>query len=89
MQMKPISYLPATQPPYGKGVIHPSNSNGRKLGFVAQDMMEILPEVVAHTGDSRYMIDYNSLIPLLVRTIQEQNARIVTLEQEVTALKNK
>jgi len=59
-----------------------------KLGFVAQEVLEILPEAVFYDKEiDRYYIDYNAIIPVIVEAMKEQqitieklNARIETLE---------
>jgi hypothetical protein len=53
------------------------------LGFSAQDMLNIVPEVVTYNEDTdRYGIKYNKLVPVLVKAIQE-------LAEEVRELKKK
>ncbi len=55
-------------------------SEGAKLGFIAQEVEEILPEVV-HTGSDGYKsVQYANIVPLLVEAIKE-------LKEEVEALK--
>jgi hypothetical protein len=62
-----------------------------KLGFVAQDLMKIVPEAVFYAEDEdRYYIDYNAVIPVIVEAmkeqqtvIKEQQTRIETLEAKI------
>jgi hypothetical protein len=53
-----------------------------KIGFLAQDVYKVLPEVVTYdeTNDI-YGIDYSKVVPLLVNAIKEQQAQIDTLKQ--------
>lgn len=54
------------------------DSKNQEIGFIAQDVQKILPEVV-NTGndeDQTLSINYSSLIPLLVKSIQEQNEEL-------------
>jgi hypothetical protein len=52
-----------------------------KLGFVAQEVKDILPEAVIYEEDEdRYYIDYNAVIPVLVEAIKELNTEIETLK---------
>jgi hypothetical protein len=54
-----------------------------KMGFVAQDVMELFPESVVYDEDiDRYYLDYNSIIPVIVEAMKELSA-------EVDELKNK
>lgn len=60
-----------------------------KLGFIAQQTAPILPEVVFNTGDmipnqdaneTKLGMDYSQIIPVLVKAIQQIEARILALE---------
>ena len=65
-------------------------SDNREVGLSAQEVEAILPEVVTTGGDIEFASDdkvtgvkgmsYEKLVPLLVKAIQELNARIKTLE---------
>jgi hypothetical protein len=74
LQMQPVKYT--------------YKSNGEhQLGFIAQDIGVIIPESV-HFDD--YMgVDYQSLIPILTKAIQEQQAQIEALKQRLLILENK
>ena len=55
-----------------------------KLGFLAQDMEKILPEAVLYDKDQdRYYIEYNTLIPVIVEAMKEQQAQIEELKSEL------
>ena len=60
-----------------------------RYGFLAQNVQEIFPELV-HTDKSGYMyVDYIGLIPILVQSINELQARLDAVEgnkQEAPAL---
>ena len=89
--MKPVSF---------EWIDHPEQ--GRKLGFLAQDLQTILPEVVS---DKEWITDgkdhltakkaealgvyYADLIPVLTKAIQEQQAQIERLEQRIRELEKK
>ena len=63
-------------------------SNGSKqLGFIAQDIGTILPEVVSF--EESMSVNYQAIIPILTKAIQEQNALIKALEQRIINLENK
>jgi len=59
------------------------------LGFIAQDVAEIIPEAVNTNWNSDLLFRYESLIPILTKAIQEQQALIKTLEQRIINLENK
>ena len=63
-------------------------SNGSKqLGFIAQDIGTILPEVVSF--EESMSVNYQAIIPILTKAIQEQNLLIKALEQRIINLENK
>jgi hypothetical protein len=59
------------------------------LGFIAQDVAEIIPEAVNTNWNSDLLFRYESLIPILTKAIQEQNLLIKALEQRIINLENK
>ena len=81
-----------------------SYGGGAKLGLIAQEVLSVIPEVVKthetittdevskQTRDKemdRYGIYYSDLIPLLIKSIQEQQQKITTLEARLKALEDK
>lgn len=59
------------------------------LGFIAQDVNEVLPEVVNYDDSTDiYGVDYTKLIPVLVEGIKEQQVLIKSLQGEIEKLKN-
>ncbi len=63
-------------------------SNGSKqIGFIAQDIGTILPEVVSF--EESMSVNYQAIIPILTKAIQEQQALIKALEQRIINLENK
>jgi len=92
MKMRPVSYHWKNE--------HP-NENA-KIGFLAQDLKGIIPEVVVdkewvYTSEDRSTghwqptpnlgVKYSDLIPITVAAIQEQQKLIETLKAEIEALK--
>jgi len=59
------------------------------LGFIAQDVAEIIPEAVNTNWNSDLLFRYESLIPILTKAIQEQQAQIQALKQRLLILENK
>ncbi|RMB56216.1 tail fiber domain-containing protein [Dokdonia sinensis] len=60
------------------------------LGVIAQEMKEIIPEVVTTIPDTEfYAVDYTALIPVLINAMKEQNEKIKELQKEVNSLKAK
>ena len=74
----------------------------RRIGFIAQELQEVLPEVVRSrewvvtdaekgTGEwqpaARLGVAYSEIIPVLVAAMQEQQAQIEALKAEIGTLK--
>lgn len=50
------------------------------IGFIAQDVQKVFPELVHSESDGYLSLSYMGLIPELVKAVQELNARVNTLE---------
>jgi hypothetical protein len=59
------------------------------IGFIAQDIQNIIPESIETDWDSNLIFKYEKLIPILTKAIQEQQALIKALEQRILTLENK
>ncbi|MDD3877160.1 MAG: tail fiber domain-containing protein [Bacteroidales bacterium] len=57
--------------------------NKQHFGFIAQDVQQILPELVYEGEDGILGIDYIGFIPLIIETIKQQNAKIDDLETQL------
>ena len=68
----------------GKGGV---KAGGRHFGFVAQEALEVLPEVVEKNRKGFFTIRYTEIIPLLVSAFKEfQNKILTAVEQLKTSL---
>lgn len=79
MALEPVSfrYLPEYR----------DDGDRRSLGFFAEDLARVLPELVRESdGPSPLVVEYDQLLPVLVRAIQEQTELISTLEDRITRL---
>jgi hypothetical protein len=47
-----------------------------ELGFIAQEVKKVLPDIVSEDNLGRLSLSYSSLIPLLVESIQQQQRTI-------------
>jgi len=59
------------------------------LGFIAQDVAEIIPEAVNTNWNSDLLFRYESLIPILTKAIQEQTIIIKQLEERIKKLEER
>lgn len=60
-----------------------------QLGFSAQEVLPVVPEIIGKDGNGYYSMQYAQLTPLLAGAIQEQQKQIEALKAEVESLKNK
>ena len=58
-----------------------SETKQRMLGFVAQEVKALAPELVSdiNEDDSFYGLDNGRIVPILVKAIQELNAKVEAL----------
>jgi hypothetical protein len=76
-----------------------NNPNVARHGFIAQDVLPIKPELVLGDGDKEagtYGLDYDGILALTVKALQEANIKtkqlenkIETLEARLSVLENK
>ena len=62
-------------------------TNKRKIGLIAQEVREVLPEVVDETADGFLTISYGPLVALLIENAKQQNEEIRLLKEEIKLLK--
>ena len=66
----------------------PSNTylNKKSIGFIAQEVQQIFPEIVSVDKNGYYSLDYISLIPVIVESVKEQKTLIDTQSQTIIDL---
>jgi hypothetical protein len=65
------------------------DSDVKEVGFIAQDVFDIIPNAVSSTGIGDLQLDYRAITATLVKAIQMQQAIIKALEQRIINLENK
>ncbi len=81
MLLKPSSYLWRDQP----------KSDRRSIGFIAQQVQPLFPELVhqGSDGEENYLsLDYDGFVVLAIKAIQEQQVMIKELQKEVGELRS-
>jgi hypothetical protein len=63
-----------------------SEDKKTKIGVIAQEMLEVVPEVVNQDNDGMYNVSYGNITALLIEAIKEQNQIIKDLKQRITKL---
>ena len=67
-----------------------SEGGGHQVGFIAQEMQEVYPDVVGERPDGMLTITgWSKTEARLVKAIQELSAQVTTLQTQVTALQSK
>ena len=58
--------------------------DSRSYGVMAHELQEVLPDAVSGEKDAEEMqgVDYSKIVPLLIKSIQELEARVKTLENK-------
>lgn len=77
MQLRPVSFQ------------WKDDNNGQQhLGFIAQETQEVIPEAVVQTEDpsSPLGMNYTTLIPVVIKAVQEQQSVMTTLKAENESL---
>lgn len=101
LQLKPVTYKWKNSK-IGNTII-PENLQENKIGFLAQDLLQIVPEVVKthdwritdekqpnifhYVKNENLGVMYSDIIPVTVKAIQEQQTQIEDLKKEIAALK--
>jgi hypothetical protein len=58
-----------------------------KLGVIAQEVLEVLPEIVAQDKDGMYSVAYGNMAGVFIEAIKELKAEVDSLKQEIKELK--
>jgi hypothetical protein len=76
--LRGVSYL------FKDGSLRPSE---RQIGLVAQEVREVLPELVQEGADGNLAVAYGNLSAVLVEAVKEQQAEIDEKDREIAALR--
>ena len=90
MKMRAVSYKLLAQNNGEKqaNAQRTEQANKMQLGFIAQEVQEIFPDIVVQDKNGYLGIRYTELIPILVKTIQEQQQEIDALSQRLSSLES-
>jgi hypothetical protein len=66
-----------------------SKGSKNQIGFSAQDLQLVLPQLVTTQENGFLSVNYIGLIPVLVEAIKEQQATIESLQNDIVAIKKK
>ncbi len=64
------------------------DNEGKQIGLKAQDVLDIIPEVVRYDEmDRTHSVAYQNLVPVLIQAIHELSDQVKALRQEVQQMK--
>ncbi len=64
------------------------NDNTKNYGFIAQELKEVLPELVVKSDlDDMYAVNYDGVIPVLVEAFKEQQQLIEEKDKDIEELR--
>jgi hypothetical protein len=66
----------------GFGEIH--NNTGKDVGVIAQEIQEILPEIVVERNSGYLAVQYEKIVALLIEAIKEQQKQIEEIKQKIS-----
>ena len=58
-------------------------NNQDKIGLIAQDTQEVIPEVVKENEEGYLSVSYGNIVGLLIEAIKEQQVKIESLEKKL------
>ena len=65
------------------------DSGDKSIGFIAQQIQKVLPEVVSEDNNGYLGVNYSGVTAVLVEAIREQSSIISDLESRLSKLENK
>ena len=60
--------------------------SGPKIGFIAQEVQEVFPELVHQDNEGYLAVNYVAMIPMLVEAIKQQNNELEELRAQIQTL---
>lgn len=60
-----------------------ANRNEEQYGLMAQELLEVMPEMVEKDQNGHYRVDYEMMVPVLLEAIKQQEQRIQRLERQI------
>jgi len=60
-----------------------ADTDKKKMGVIAQEVLDILPEVVSKDNDGMYSVSYGNMVGVLIEAVKEQQKQIDELKKQV------
>jgi len=65
------------------------DKNKKHIGLIAQEVLEVIPEVVGGTEDTSYSVSYGEIVAVLIEAIKEQQIQIEEQNKRIAFLEAK
>lgn len=65
-----------------------SEPKGRRVGFIAQEVAKVLPELVTEEEGEPASVAYHLMVPVLLEAIKEQDQKVEAIERRVAELES-
>ncbi|MBQ6200464.1 MAG: tail fiber domain-containing protein [Prevotella sp.] len=82
LKLRPVTYNFLDDSSTIQAKAYTTGGDKKEIGLIAQEVEEVLPNVVLTDSEGKKLINYTAIIPVLIEAIQ-------TLQAEVESLKNK
>lgn len=98
LQLRPVTYTWKKMVQVDAVGVNPSTENvasgpdedaQNQYGFLAQEVENVVPDVVKTDKEGHKMINYTAIIPMLVQAVQDLQATVETQAVEIAKLSNK
>lgn len=70
------------------GIDFSKQKGEKQIGFIAQELEEVLPELVRKDEAGYYAVNYDGLVPVLVEAVKEQQEEITDLRARLEKLES-
>ncbi len=81
--LEAISQIEGVSYSFKKEFSQKNFDDGKQLGFIAQNVKEVLPELVHEDSEGYLSVNYTGLIPVLTQALKEQNTKVSSLEERL------
>ena len=61
--------------------------DGEKVGVLAQEVREVLPEAVTEDAEGHLKVDYGNLVPLLIQSVKELSSKVDELSSQIQEMR--
>jgi Chaperone of endosialidase len=90
MALNPVSYNRHLDTKFVDGKVSYTDKGVATIGFLAQEVYNVIPEVVVKPTDDKnglWSIGHSDMLPVMVKAMQEQQAQIEAQKSEINELK--